>query len=65
MPQSMRYINIATNILPYRPHLLFKRKYIKDFLEENYAMEKTIRKMLEGAKNEEEIRSYAERIKEI
>jgi hypothetical protein len=30
-----------------------------------YAMEKTIRKMLEGAKNEEEIRSYVERIKEI
>jgi SPX domain protein involved in polyphosphate accumulation len=44
---------------------MIKKKYVNDFLEGKYSMEKTIKKMRDGGKNEADIRSYQESIKEI
>jgi SPX domain protein involved in polyphosphate accumulation len=57
--------NFLENAEDVESRITIKRKYVKDFLEGNYSMEKTIRKMRDGAKNEGEIKSYQEPIKEI
>lgn len=57
--------NFLENAEDVESRFMIKRKYVKDFLDGNYSMEKTIRKMREGAKSEEEIRGYQNPIKEI
>lgn len=57
--------NFLENAEDVESRFTIKKKYVKDFLEGKYSMEKNIKKMRDGAKNEEDIRSYEEPIKEI
>jgi len=57
--------NFADNAEDVESRFMIKKKYVKDFLEGKYSMEKNIKKMRDRAKNEEDIRSYQEPIKEI
>jgi len=57
--------NFAENAEDVETRFMIKKKYVKDFLEGRYSMEKNIKKMRDGAKNDAEIRSYQEPIKEI
>lgn len=56
--------NFLENAEDVESRFMIKKKYVKDYLEGNYHMEKNIKKMRE-TKNEAEIRSYQEPIKEI
>ena len=57
--------NFLENAEDVESRFMIKKKYVKDFLEGKYSMEKNIKKMRDGAKNEADIRSYQEPIKEI
>ena len=57
--------NFLENAEDVESRFMIKKKYVKDFLEGKYSMEKNIKKMRDGAKNEEDIKSYEESIKEI
>src|SRR5271170_7526611 len=57
--------NYIENAEDVESRFMIKRKYVKDFLEGKYSMEKNVKKMRDGAKNDAEIRSYQEPIKEI
>ena len=57
--------NFIENAEDVETRFMIKKKYVKDFLEGKYSMEKNIKKMREGAKNDSEIRSYEKHIKEI
>jgi SPX domain protein involved in polyphosphate accumulation len=57
--------NFIENVEDVESRFMIKKKYVKDFLEGKYSMEKKIKKMRDGAKNEDDIRSYQEPIKEI
>jgi SPX domain protein involved in polyphosphate accumulation len=56
--------NFLENAEDVESRFMIKKKYVKDYLEGNYHMEKNIKKMRE-TKNEAEIISYQEPIKEI
>jgi len=57
--------NFLENAEDVESRVTIKRKYVKDFIAGKYSMEKNIRKMREGAKNEEDIKEYETPIKEI
>jgi SPX domain protein involved in polyphosphate accumulation len=57
--------NFLENAEDVESRVTIKRKYVKDFIAGTYSMEKNIRKMREGTKNEEEIKEYEAPIKEI
>jgi SPX domain protein involved in polyphosphate accumulation len=57
--------NFSENVEDVASRFMIKKKYVKDFLLGKYSMEKTVKKMREGAKTEDDIRSYQEPIKEI
>lgn len=57
--------NFLENAEDVESRFVIKKKYVKDFIDGKYSMEKNIRKMRDTAKNDEEIRSYQEPIKEI
>jgi SPX domain protein involved in polyphosphate accumulation len=57
--------NFLENAEDVESRFMIKKKYVKDYLEGRYHMEKNIKKKRETAKNEAEIRSYQEPIKEI
>lgn len=57
--------NFIENAEDVESRFMIKKKYINDFLAGKYSMEKNIKKMRDGAKNEEDIKSYQEPIKEI
>src|SRR5271154_5661713 len=57
--------NFMENAEDVETRFMIKKKYVKDFLEGKYSMEKNVKKMRDGAKNDAEIRSYQEPIKEI
>jgi len=57
--------NFIENVEDVESRFMIKKKYVKDFLEGKYSMEKKIKKMRDIAKNEEDIRSYQEPIKEV
>ena len=57
--------NFIENAEDVETRFMIKKKYVKDFLEGKYSMEKNVKKMRDGAKNDAEIRSYQEPIKEI
>ena len=57
--------NFLENAEDVESRFMIKKKYVKDYLDGKYHMEKQIKKMRETAKNEAEIKSYQEPIKEI
>jgi len=57
--------NYLENAEDVESHFTIKRKYVKDFIDGKYSMEKNIRKMRESAKSEEETKEYEASIKEI
>ena len=57
--------NFVENAEDVESRFMIKKKYVKSFLDGKYFMEKNIKKMRDGAKNDAEIRSYQEPIKEI
>lgn len=57
--------NFVENAEDVDSRFMIKKKYVQDFLLGKYSMEKTIKKMREGGKSENEIKSYQERTKEI
>ena len=57
--------NFIDNAEDVESRLMIKKKYVKDFLDGKYSMEKTIKKMRDGARNEQDIRSYQERIQKV
>lgn len=57
--------NFIENVEDVESRFMIKKKYVKDFLEGKYSMEKNIKKMRDGSKNEDDIRSYEEPIKEV
>ena len=57
--------NFLENSEDVESRFMIKKKYVKDFIDGKYSMEKNIKKMRDGAKTDEEVRSYQEPIKEI
>ena len=57
--------NFAENAEDVETRFMIKKKYVKDFIDGKYTMEKKFKKMRDGTKTDEEIRSYQEPIKEI
>lgn len=57
--------NFLENAEDVESRFMIKRKYVGDFLNGRYRMDKTIRKMREGSKSEQEIQKYIHPILEI
>ncbi len=57
--------NYLENAEDVESRFTIKRKYVKDFIDGKYSMEKNIRKMRESAKSEEDTKEYEASIKEI
>jgi SPX domain protein involved in polyphosphate accumulation len=57
--------NFAENAEDVESRFLIKKKYVRDFLDGKYSMEKNVKKMRDGAKKEQDIRQYQESVKEI
>jgi SPX domain protein involved in polyphosphate accumulation len=55
----------AENAEDVESRFMIKKKYVKDFMEGKYSMEKQIRKMRENSKSEAQIESYKQPIQEI
>jgi SPX domain protein involved in polyphosphate accumulation len=55
----------AENAEDVESRFMIKKKYVHDFLEGKYSMEKNVKKMRDGAKKEQAIQEYQEPIKEI
>ena len=57
--------NFSENLEDVESRFMIKKKYVSDFLEGKYSMEKQIRRMNEAGKSEEEIRPYQQAVQEI
>jgi uncharacterized membrane protein YidH (DUF202 family) len=57
--------NFAENLEDVEGRFMIKRKYVADFLAGKYQMDKTARKMREGAKSEDDVQSFLQPILEI
>jgi SPX domain protein involved in polyphosphate accumulation len=57
--------SFAENSEDVESRFVIKKKYVQDFLDGNYLMEKNVKKMRDGAKKEQDIKDYQEPIKEI
>jgi len=57
--------NFLENAEDVESRFVIKKKYVKDFIDAKYSMEKNVKKMRDGAKTEDDIRSYQEPIVEI
>jgi SPX domain protein involved in polyphosphate accumulation len=57
--------NFLENAEDVESRFMIKKKYVKDFLEGQYSMEKNIKKMRDGAKSEADIKSYKDSVEEI
>jgi SPX domain protein involved in polyphosphate accumulation len=57
--------NFPENLEDVESRFTIKKKYVKDFMDGNYAFEKTIKKMRDAGKSVDDIKAYLTPIKEI
>jgi SPX domain protein involved in polyphosphate accumulation len=57
--------NFAENAEDVESRFMIKRKYVSDFLSGKYQMDKALRKMRDGGKDEEQVQRYLQPILEI